>query len=395
MTEAPQRLSGATALENLERRYQLMIDSVKDYAIFMLDPQGHITSWNMGAERIKGYSADEILGKHFSIFYSPEDKAWDKSGRELEIAARDGRLEDEDWRVRKDGSRFWANVIISAVRDEQGNLLGFAKVTRDLTDRRMLEEQLRVRAEQLEQQKLELQQSNDAMEAFTYSISHDLRAPLRGMWGYATALLEDYSDKLDSSGRQYVQSIVDGAARMDTLIEDLLAYSRLSRAQFSLGPVSLSRVVAEAVTQVTEQGNGSADIQVIEPLGDVEAHSPTLLQVLVNLLSNAVKFVTPGVGARVRVYSHISESTVRLWIEDQGIGIAPEHQKRIFQPFERLHGIESYPGTGIGLAIVRKGIERMRGRVGVESTVGQGARFWFELPKRRTHGNDSQHRLAG
>ena len=382
MTESPQRLSAATALEDLEHRYELMVESVKDYAIFMLDPQGRITSWNIGAQRLKGYTSDEILGKHFSIFYPPEDRERDKPARELEIAAHEGRLEDEDWRVRKDGSRFWANVIISAVRDENGELLGFAKVTRDLTDRRALEEQLRSRAEELEQQKLQLQESNEAMEAFTYSISHDLRAPLRGMWGYATAVLEDYSDKLDSSGRQYLQSIVDGAARMEALIEDLLAYSHLSRAQISLGPVSLSRVVAEAVRQVKENSKQPADIHVVEPLGDVEAHAQTLQQVLVNLLSNAVKFVNPGSAARVRVYSEISERTVRLWIEDQGIGIAPEHQTRIFQPFERLHGIESYEGTGIGLAIVRKGIERMHGRVGVESSVGQGAKFWVELPKK-------------
>jgi PAS domain S-box-containing protein len=395
MTEPTRRPSAATALEDLEHRYQLMIDSVKDYAIFMLDTEGHITSWNLGAERLKGYTSDEILGKHFSIFYPPEDKERDKPAHELEVAARNGRLEDEDWRVRKDGSRFWANVIITAIRNEQGELLGFAKVTSDLTDRRALEEQLRRRAEELEQQKLQLQESNEAMEAFTYSVSHDLRAPLRGMWGYATAVLEDYSDKLDSSGRQYVQSIVDGAARMDTLIEDLLAYSHLSRAQISVGPVSLSRLVAEAVSQVRKNSKEAADIQVLEPLGEVEAHSPTLLQVLVNLLSNAVKFVNPGIPARVRVYSEISERTVRLWIEDEGIGIAPEHQKRIFQPFERLHGIESYQGTGIGLAIVRKGIERMRGRVGVESTASQGAKFWFELPKRRTHGNDREYRVAG
>ena len=395
MTEMPQRLLAATAVEDLERRYQLMINSVKDYAIFMLDPQGRITSWNHGAERLKGYGRDEILGKHFSIFYPAEDNQRDKPARELEIAARDGTLEDEGWRVRKDGSRFWANVIISAIRNEHGDLLGFTKVTRDLTARREADEQLRTRTEELEEQKLQLQESNEAMEAFNYSISHDLRAPLRGMWGYATALLEDYADRLDSCGHQYVQSIVDGAARMDALIEDLLAYSRLSRTQISLGPVSLSRVVAAAVSQVKEHSNASAEIQVIEPLGEVEAHSPTLSQVLVNLLSNAVKFVSPGTGARVRVYSEISERTVRLCIEDQGIGIAPEHHKRIFQPFERLHGIESYQGTGIGLAIVRKGIERMRGHLGVESAVGQGARFWFDLPKRRTHGNDRQYRLTG
>jgi PAS domain S-box-containing protein len=394
MTELPQQ-AAPSPLEALEHRYQLVIDSVNDYAIFMLDTEGHIISWNLGAERIKGYTSNEVLGKHFSMFYPPEDKEWDKPGRELEIAARDGRLEDEDWRVRKDGSRFWANVIITAIRNERGELLGFAKVTRDLTERRALEEQLRTRAEELEQQKAQLQESNEAMEAFTYSVSHDLRAPLRGMWGYATAVLEDYSDKLDSSGRQYVQSIVDGAARMDALIEDLLAYSHLSRTQISVGPVSLSRLVGEAVSQVKKNSKEPAHIEVLEPLGEVEAHPPTLLQVLVNLLSNAVKFVNPGTRPRVRVHSEISERTVRLWVEDEGIGIAPEHQKRIFQPFERLHGIESYQGTGIGLAIVRKGIERMRGRVGVESTTNQGAKFWFELPRRRTPGDDNQYRVAG
>jgi PAS domain S-box-containing protein len=383
-------------LELDERRYQRMVESVRDYAIFMLDREGRVTSWNLGAQRLKGYSADEIIGKHFSIFYREEAKAAGKPAHNLEEAARNGTVEDEDWRVRKDGSLFWADVVITALRNDQGDLVGFTKVTRDLTERRRLQEELRLRAEELEQQKARLQESNEAMETFTYSISHDLRAPLRGIWGYANALLEDCAEKLDSDGRQYARAIVDGATRLDALIEDLLAYSRLSRAQISAAPVNLSQAVAEAVSEVKDK-DGSARIETVEPLGDVLAHPQTLSQVLLNLLSNAIKFVKPGTQAVVRIYSESAPQCVRLWIEDNGIGIAPEHHHRIFQPFERLHGIESYPGTGIGLAIARKGIERMGGQLGVESSPGQGSRFWLELPKpqRRDRFDDTQYRVAG
>jgi PAS domain S-box-containing protein len=387
-------MNGSLALD--ERTYQRMVESVRDYAIFMLDRDGHITSWNLGAERLKGYSADEIIGKHFSIFYRDQDKAAGKPAHMLGEAARNGTVEVEDWRVRKDGSLFWADVVITALRNDQGNLVGFTKVTRDLTERRRLEEELRLRADELEQQKAMLQESNEAMETFTYSISHDLRAPLRGIWGYASALLEDCCDKLDGDGNQYARAIVEGATRMDALIEDLLTYSRLSRTQLSAAPVDLSQTVADVVNEIKDKDR-SANIEITAPLGHVQAHPQILSLVLVNLISNAVKFVKPGTHANVRIYSEISPHIVRLWVEDQGIGIAPEHQHRIFQPFERLHGIESYPGTGIGLAIVRKGIERMGGRLGVESTPGQGSRFWFELPKaeRRSRPDDTQHRIAG
>lgn len=249
-----------------------------------------------------------------------------------------------------------------------------------------LREQLQRYAAELEQRVADrtvaLQEANTELQAFTYSVSHDLRAPLRAMQGFAQALLEDYADKLDSFAQDYARRIVAAASRMDTLINDLLAYSRLSRAEIRLQPVSLAVVVAEALAQLeAELQERQAQVTVEESLPEVVAHRTTLIQVVTNLLANAVKFVAPTVKPQVRVWAEEREGWVRLWLQDNGIGIAPEHQQRIFRVFERLHGIETYPGTGIGLAIVRKGVERMGGRVGVKSQVGQGSRFWIELPQ--------------
>ncbi len=249
-----------------------------------------------------------------------------------------------------------------------------------------LREQLQRYAAELEQRvaarTTALEEANTELQAFAYSVSHDLRAPLRAMQGFAQALLEDYADQLDSFAQDYARRIVAAASRMDTLINDLLAYSRLSRAEIRLQPVSLAVVVAEALAQLdAELQERQAQVTVEESLPEVVAHRTTVIQVVTNLLANAVKFVAPTVKPQVRVWAEEREGWVRLWLQDNGIGIAPEHQQRIFRVFERLHGIETYPGTGIGLAIVRKGVERMGGSVGVKSQVGQGSRFWIELPQ--------------
>jgi signal transduction histidine kinase len=280
-----------------------------------------------------------------------------------------------------------------------------------------LRSQLQSYASELEQRVADrtaaLEETNAELEAFTYSVSHDLRAPLRTMEGFAQALLEDYSDRLDAVGQEYSQYIIEGALQMDTLITDLLAYSRLSRTEIQLQPVDLTSVVEEALKQLAAQmQEQQAIVTVAQPLPQVMAHRPILVQIVTNLLSNAIEFVGSDVQPRVRVWSEErraedarnvstnllassiagsnSESQplnafpgkwIRLWIVDNGIGIAPKYQERIFRVFERLHGVETYPGTGIGLAIVRKGMERLGGRVGVESQPGLGSRFWIELPK--------------
>jgi signal transduction histidine kinase len=214
------------------------------------------------------------------------------------------------------------------------------------------------------------------------------------MEGFSQALLEDYADRLDPVGQDYAHRIAAAAQHMDILIQDLLGYSRLSRIEMKLRPVVLEGVVQEALSLLTSEiQEKSAQVAVERPLPRVVGHQATLVRMVENLLSNAVKFVAPDVQPQVRVWAETIPTTrppdhpttlVRLWVEDNGIGIASEHHERIFRIFERLHGVETYPGTGVGLAIVRKGMERMGGRVGVESEPGLGSRFWVELPRSRT-----------
>jgi signal transduction histidine kinase len=228
----------------------------------------------------------------------------------------------------------------------------------------------------------QLQESADQMEAFSYTISHDLRAPLRTIRGFSQALLEDYSQQLDDVGKDYLNRLMGGVDRMDVLIQDLLAYSRLGRAKLTFESIGLQQCLENVLPQFEEEvRTKEAKIIVRPPLALVLGHPPTLEQAIVNVLSNALKFVEPGTKPHVTIWSAETDGIVRLWMEDNGIGIAPEHQTRIFRVFERLHGMETYPGTGIGLAIVAKAVSRMGGRVGVESALGQGSRFWIDLPK--------------
>ena len=244
-----------------------------------------------------------------------------------------------------------------------------------------LEQRVSERTAQINHTNKELQASIQELHAFSYSVSHDLRAPLRAIQGFSQALLDDHSAQLDATGLDFAKRIDGAASRMDTLIQDLLAFSRLSRSELIPTPVNLSRLVADAVFQLQAQiAECQAKISVVEPLPEVLGHPATLAQALANLISNAIKFMAPTVTPQVRIWTESSNHKVRLWVEDNGIGIPEEHWDRIFRVFERLHGMETYPGTGIGLAIVRKGIERMGGTAGVESEVGLGSRFWIELP---------------
>jgi signal transduction histidine kinase/CHASE3 domain sensor protein len=247
-----------------------------------------------------------------------------------------------------------------------------------------LRSQLQKYAAELEQRVVErtvrLQAANDELEAFSYTVAHDLRAPLRGIEGYASALMEDYGEQLDEVAQDYIHQVIASIHRMNTLVQDLLAYSHLSREELELVPVSLTQVVAEAQAQLESTlKERKAEITVAEPLPKVMGHYSTLVQAVANLLSNAAKFTAAESKPQICLWAEEKKNQVRLWVDDNGIGIEPQYQQQIFGVFERLHARDAYPGTGIGLAIVRKGVERLGGRSGVESTFGKGSRFWIEL----------------
>jgi len=262
----------------------------------------------------------------------------------------------------------------------------YARQAASAMENSTLYSQVREHAAQLERHVAErtaaLTESNDALNAFVYMVSHDLRAPLRGMQGLAQALSEDYSNRFDAVGRDYVQRIIAATQRMEALIENLLTYSQVSRTQLQVGFTNLADVIDEALSYMEAELNGRhAHIVVQAPMYPVVAHASTLVQIVANLLSNAVKFVAPDVEAKVRLWAEDHGDSVRLWVEDNGIGIATGDRERIFRAFERLHGLETYSGTGIGLAIVRRGVEQMGGTVGVDSCPGEGSCFWLELPR--------------
>jgi len=301
-----------------------------------------------------------------------------------------GHFEGEGWRVRKDGSRFWASVVVTPLRDDVGNLYGFSKVTRDISERKALQDAIQQHADELELRVQEREQSNAELEAFAYSVSHDLRAPLRAIGGFAEALRQDYDSHLDDGGRDYLKEIVAAVARMNTLVQDLLDYGRVSRIDISLGPVNLLEAVNDAVRQLGDERRGSLRVDVAPDLR-VQAQQQVLTQMIFNLLSNAFKFHSRNSAPEVRLSAQPKNGAVRLTVRDNGIGIAPQHQQRIWQVFERLHDRESYPGTGIGLAIVHRAVERMQGNRGVESEVGKGSTFWVELPRAPENSKETNH----
>ena len=368
-----------TERRETELQYRRLIEGVTDYAIYSLDPSGRITSWNSGAKRLKGYESDEIIGQHFSKFYVPEDAARDLPSRVLEVAAREGHYEAEGWRVRKDGQRFWSSVVVTPIRDDRGTLVGFSKITRDVTDRKRLLDQLQLHSEELEFRIKEREQTNAELEAFSYSVSHDLRAPLRAIEGFTDIILTDYAGTLPDEVKESLGHIAAAAARMNRLVQDLLNYSRLSRIELKPEIVNVRSAITDALSQL-EPGVSSTISVAADPSLEVRAHGAVARQIIFNILNNAVKFTKPGIPPSIEVKAFRRGNFAHIQIKDEGIGIAPQHQERIFQVFERLHNAEQYPGTGIGLAIVRRGIARLGGTVSLQSELGKGSTFEIRLP---------------
>lgn len=372
-------------LSRSEERFALLVSAVVDYAIFMLDPEGRVVSWNEGAQRIKGYTHEQIVGHHFSIFYPAEDVANGKPGRILEEAARQGRVEDEGWRVRKDGSKFWASVVVTALRDRDGVLQGFAKVTRDITERRQAEErrnaerddeaaQLRARADQmaeLEQMKTE----------FLNLASHELRGPLAVVRGYNWMLRDGVvrAEELPAIVRIVEAKLV----QINLLVEQMLEAARLeadrmvlNRTTFDLAEVASGQ--AKAYASVSDDH----DIQIVKPEEPVlvSADLARMTIVIANLIDNAIKY-SPGAD-RVQVTVGHEDRCAYVAVRDFGVGIAPDQMPLLFQRFSRLPTEQNVttPGTGLGLFLCQAIARRHGGEVVVDSVAGKGSEFTLRLP---------------
>jgi len=370
------RMQAETAARQSEERFRLLVEGARDYAIFMLDPGGRVSTWNPGAERMKGYSAVEIIGEHVSRFYPAEDVKRGLPDAQLRTAAREGRFESEGWRVRKDGSQFWANAILTALRDGHGGLLGFAEVTRDMTERKRAEDELRRTGR-------ELARSNAELEQFAYAASHDLQEPLRAVSGCVELLQRRYEGQLDARADELISHARAGAARMRDLINDLLAYSRVSTRGGALAVTDCNLALDTALANLSVAIRESGAVVTKDQLPTVMADSTQVTQVLQNLLSNAIKFRAAR-PPEIHVGVERNGGAWLFSVRDNGIGMEAVYSDRIFKVFQRLHTRREYSGTGIGLAICKKIIERHGGRIWVTSQPDQGSTFHFTIPERRS-----------
>jgi len=377
-------------LRESEQRFRMLVEEVQDYAIFMLDPNGYIQSWNAGAEAIKGYKEAEIIGKHFSVFYPDEDIKRDKPGFELKVAGEVGRFEDEGWRLRKDGTRFWASVIITALRDKEGVLRGFGKVTSDLTERKKAEEQrLQLAREQVARSEAEA--ASRAKDEFLATISHELRTPLNAILGWGRMLRS--SNLNEESVNRGLNSIERNAKLQAQLIDDLLDVSSIisGKLRLTVVPVDLQPIIEAAIDSMRPAADAKGirlQVMLDSHAGLISGDPDRLQQIIWNLLSNAVKFTNKE--GRVQVSLQRKNSHVEIQVSDTGRGISPEFLPYVFDRFRqadssisRMHG-----GLGLGMAIVRHLVELHGGTVQAQSPgEGQGTTFTVELPMVAAYGS--------
>ncbi|MBD8151076.1 PAS domain S-box protein [Pseudomonas fluorescens] len=360
------------ALRENEERLRLIIDGVKDYGIFALDIAGYVTSWNAGAERIKGYTEQEIIGQHFSLFYLPQECP-QHPAMALDEATRKGHYMEEGWRLRQDGTRFWASVVITAQFDATGALRGFSKITRDITDRRAAEIALGTAREEAER-------ASRAKSEFLSRMSHELRTPLNSILGFAQLL------DLDSAAGQKAQvgHILRAGQHLLTLINEVLDIAKIEagRLPLNIEPIPLAGTLQEALALVSPMAaDAGIQLQTLPTLAadiGIVADRQRLTQVLLNLLSNAIKYNRPE--GQVSIEVKIEGQRIGVSVCDTGKGIAANHIGQLFKPFERLGADPNVEGSGLGLALSKSLLEKMNGGLSVHSQHDIGSRFTLELP---------------
>ena len=376
------RLQRAAVAE--QEKYKLLVEGVTDYAIYGLDPKGRVISWNSSAERIIGYTADEIVGQHYSIFHTPEDRENKVPERELQLAIYERHHPTEGWRARKDGTRFWAEATITCLRTPEGAVKGFSKVTRDITERKQAEAEVqRLNAElerRVEERTRQLQEANTELESFSYSVSHDLRAPLRSIDGFGNILLRDYGAGLDARAQDLIQRMRAATVRMGQLIEALLNLSRLTRQSLRCQRVELGGIAEAIIAELQTREPERFVLTTIQKEGMAAECDPKLMRIVLdNLLGNAWKFTRHSPDAAIKFTSVLDGESTVFCVRDNGAGFDMEYKATLFVPFQRLHSADQFEGSGIGLATAQRIIHRHGGRIWAESEAGKGAAFFFTI----------------
>ncbi|MGV3695991.1 PAS domain-containing protein [Flavobacterium sp.] len=379
-------------LKQSEERYHLMVEEVQDYAILYLSKDGIVENWNKGAEKIKGYKAEEIIGKSFETFYTDDDRENDMPQYFLKQAARYGRYGQEGWRKRKNGTHFWASVVITAVHNSANEVIGYSKVTHDLTSKKEADDKIKLNSEMLSQKNEELEKMNKELQSFAYISSHDLQEPLRKIQTFSDQIVERESQNLSESGKDKFQRMQNAAKRMQTLINDLLAYSRTNTQEVKFKRTNLNTILQEVKDDLAEEFQVKNATIEIEKLGEADIIPFQFHQLMFNLITNALKFTRDAVPPKITIKGEVAKGQnlnerlkpnieyCHITFSDNGIGFDQQYSEKIFEVFQRLHGKELYQGTGIGLAIVKKIMDNHNGLITATSKPGEGATFDVYIP---------------
>jgi PAS domain S-box-containing protein len=383
---APSRHEDHEKAINEIERYKLLVESIEDYAIFILDVSGYIETWNAGAQKIKGYASDEIIGQHFSIFYTPSDMKNGKPDKELLRATREGHIEAEDWRVKKDGARFWANIVTTALFSATGTLIGFAEITRDITDKKRSKDALVVANKMLKHQHIELEALNNVKDEFVSLASHQLRTPATGIKQFLGLLLEGYAGPLTDQQTLYVQKAYDSNERQINLVNSLLRTAQVDAGRVSLDKTftdlrALVEEVVESLQEVFTAHQQTVTIHEKEVISDIYIDAARMRMVFENLIDNASKYTDTGGEILISLAETKTHATIS--IKDTGVGIPDNELKHVFDKFNRISNklSDDAGGTGLGLYWAKKIVSLHKGTIKVTSDMDVGTEFTVKIPK--------------